>query len=184
VDGLVAHTFAPEDANNYFKLLLKTPAPQYFLPYYGIVHQQGTWFITENVNSVQNESPGVTLQANPLLDYSITGTHGTVVPQRRWTPVVDVDIRRYVEDATLNLPIFFVNRNGNLGFSLTDILRGYDRHLHNANGFAPLGGRATTQIRINVSPYTVGGNHKLTRSTKQFVVARIWVLEASDTYAR
>jgi hypothetical protein len=173
VDGLVARTFSPEDANNYFNLLLSTPAPQYFLQYYGIVHHQGAWFITHNVNSVQNESPGVPLQTAPLLDYSIRGTHGTVVPQTRWTPVDDVDIRRFVEDAVLNLPIFFVNRNGSLGFSLTDILRGCDRHLHNANGFAPLGGRATTQIRINVSLYTAGGNHNLTRSTKQLVVARI-----------
>jgi hypothetical protein len=167
VDGLVAHTFAPEDADNYFNILLKTPASQYFLPYYGIVHHQGAWFITENVNSVPNESPGVPLHATPLLDYSIAGTHGTIVPQRRWTPVDEVDIRRHVENATLNLPIFFVNRNGNLGFSLTDILRGCDRDLHNANGFAPLGGRATTHIRINVSPYTVGGNHNQTRSTKK-----------------
>ncbi|KAN0133464.1 hypothetical protein V8E53_008632 [Lactarius tabidus] len=153
VDGLVAHTFTPEDADNYFNLLLNTPAQQYFLPYYGIVHHQGAWFITHNVNSVQNESPGVPLQTAPLLDYSIRGTHGTVVSQRRWTPVDDVDIRRHVEDAALNLPIFFVNHNGKLGFSLTDILRGCDRHLHNANGFAPLGGRATTQIRINWPGY-------------------------------
>ena len=164
MDGLVAQTFAPGDANNYFKVLLKTPASQYFLSYYGIVHHQGAWYISHNVNLVQRESPGVPLQTTPLLDYSVGRSHGTVVPQMRWTPADTVDVQRHVDDATLNLPIFFVNRNGNLGFPLLDILRGCDRNLHDANSFAPLGGRATTQIRINVSLSTAGDNHNITCS--------------------
>ena len=164
VDGLVALTFAPGDADNYFKVLLKTPASQYFLLYYGIVHHEDAWYITHNVNLVQRDSPGVPLQTTPLLDYSVKRTHGTVVPQMRWTPADTVDIQRHVEGAALNLPIFFVNRDGSLGFPLLDILRGCDRNLHDANGFAPLGGRSTTHIRINVSLYTVGDNHNITRS--------------------
>lgn len=151
VDGFVACTFTPEDANNYFMLLLGTPPSQYFLPYYGIEYHQGRWYITRNVNIVQGTSPGVPFQATPLLDCSITLTHGTVVPQRRWAPTDEVDIRRHVEGAALQLPTFFVNRNGSLGFPLSDILRGSDHDLHNANGFASLGGKSTTHIRINVS---------------------------------
>ena len=151
VDGLVARTFTPEDANNYFMLLLKTPPSQYILQYYGIVYYQGAWYITNDGNLVQGISPGVPLQPTPLLDYSTTATHGTVVPQRRWTPADEVDVRRFVENAVLQLPIFFVNRNGGLGFRLLDILRGCSRDLYNANNFAPLGGRHTTYLRINVS---------------------------------
>jgi hypothetical protein len=154
VDGLVAHTFTPDDADNYFMLLLRTPPSQYYLPYYGILHHQGqnqgAWCITSNVNMVQGTSPGVPLQTTPLLDYSIRETHGTVVPQRRWAPADEVDVRRHVEGAVLQLPTFFVNRNGSLGFLLSDILRGSEHDLHNANSFASLGGRSTTHIRIHV----------------------------------
>ncbi len=133
-------------------LLLRTPPSQYFLGYYGIVYHQGAWHLTHNVNLVQGTSPGVPLQTTPLLDRSISATQGTIVPQGRWTPADEVDIRRHVESAQLQLPIFFVNHNGSLGFWLPDILRGCDRDLHNANSFAPLGGKTTTHIRINVSP--------------------------------
>lgn len=79
-------------------------------------------------------------------------TSGTVVPQRRWSPADEVGIRRHVESASLQLPIFFVNGNGGFEFLLPGIIRGrYDLYLHNADSFAPLGGKATTCIRINVS---------------------------------
>lgn len=150
-DGFVARTFTPEDAANYFTLLLRTPPFQPFLRYYGTVYHQGAWYLTRNANLVQGTSPGVPPQSTPLLDYNSSTTHGSVVPQRRWTPTNEVDFRRYVDGAALELPIFFVNRNGGIGFRLPDILRGRDRDLHNADKFAPLGGRATVQIGINVS---------------------------------
>ena len=151
VDGFVARTFTPEGAHNYFMLLLRTPPSQYYLPYYGIVHNEAAWYITSNVNSVQGTSPGVPFQATPLLDHSVIPTHGTVVPQQRWTPTDQVDVRRHVADAVLQLPTFFVNRNGSLGFLLSDILRGSEHDLHDANNFASFGGRTTTHIRIDVS---------------------------------
>jgi hypothetical protein len=79
---------------------------------------------------------------------------GTVVPQRRWTPPDEVDFRRHVKSAALQLPIFFVNSNGGLGFRLPDILRGSGYDLRNANDFAPLGGKTTTHIRINWPGYS------------------------------
>jgi len=152
-DGFVARTFTPEDAANYFILLLRTPPFQHFLRYYGIVCHQGAWYLTHNANMVQGTSPGVPIQSTPLLDFSSGATHGSVVPQRRWTPTDEVDFRRHVDGAALELPIFFVNQNGSIGFWLPDILRGRDRGLHNADKFAPLGGRATAQIRINWPGY-------------------------------
>ena len=152
VDGFVARTFTAGDANNYLRLLLRTPQPQCFLEYYGIEYCRGAWYIRCNGNMMQGASPGVPYLPTPLLDYSMNETAGTVVPQRRWTPAEEVDIRRHVECAALLLPIFFVNRtDGSLGFRLTDILHGCDRELYNANSFAPLGGKYTTQVRIHVS---------------------------------
>ncbi|KAI9439239.1 hypothetical protein H4582DRAFT_2075900 [Lactarius indigo] len=153
VDGFVSQTFKPEDANNFFKLLLKVPASHHFLQFYGIVYHQRAWHITHNANLVQGTSPGVPFQPTPLLDYSSRTTQGTVVPQRRWTPADEVDVQRHVEGAELQLPIYFVNSNGSIGFPLPDILRGCGRDLYNANSFAPLGGRTTTHIRINWPGY-------------------------------
>jgi hypothetical protein len=133
---------------NYFVLLLKT---QRFFQHYRIVYHQGAWYVTRNANLLQGTSPGVPLQPTPLLDYSLSSIHGTVVPQRRWAPADEVDLRRHVEGASLELPIFFVNRNGSIGFPLVDILRGCDRDLRNANDFTSLAGHSTTHIRINVS---------------------------------
>jgi hypothetical protein len=105
----------------------------------------------QNAPYVQQLSLGFsTRNSPPPLDFSVSTTRGTVVPQRRWTPSEEIDIRRFVE-ATLQLPIFFVHWNGAVGFWLPDILEGRDGDLYNRNSEAPLGGRATTHIRINVS---------------------------------
>ncbi len=91
------------------------------------------------------------------LDFSVRTTQGTVVPQRRWTPADEVDVRRYVAGATLQLPVYFVNRNGGIGFWLPDILQGRVHDLYHGDREAPLGGRATTHLRINVSSHTYAG---------------------------
>ena len=134
--------------SDYLILLFRT---QHFIQYFGIIYHRGAWYIMHNSNLVQGASPGVPYQPVPLLDYSMNATIGTVVPQRRRTSADEVDIRRHVESAVLQLPIFFVNHNGSLGFRLPDILRGCNPELHNANSFAPLGGKTTTSVRIHVS---------------------------------
>ncbi|KAH8987177.1 hypothetical protein EDB92DRAFT_1801539, partial [Lactarius akahatsu] len=145
-DGFVARTFGPRDADHYFMFLFRSPLSRY-LP--NLVYLQGAWYISRGANLMQGTSPGVPFQHTPLLDYSSCGTQGTIVPQKRWNPAEDVDVRRHVEGAILQLPIYFVNSNGSIGLPLSDILRGCDRDLHNANSFATLGGESTTHIRIN-----------------------------------
>ena len=84
-----------------------------------------------------------------LIDYSIVGT-GTVIPQARWYPENINDHRQHVADAILQMPIFFVQQNGTLGISLNDAINGRLQNLRDARMQAPLGGRATTHIRIGV----------------------------------
>jgi hypothetical protein len=128
VDGFIARTFTPLDASSYLILLLRA---QNFLQYYGILHHQGAWYISAIGTWCRAHHQA--FRSSPLPFSTITWRDtGTVVPQRRWTPADEVDIRRHVESAALQLPIFFVNRNGGLGFRLPDILRGCDRDLHNA----------------------------------------------------
>ena len=163
VDGFLAHTFSPQDAHTFFTLLLRKPD---FLEYYRVTYSRGVWHIMQNAPSsyVQQASLGLPTQNLPLpLDFSVKTTQGIVVPQQRWVPADEVDIRRHVQDATLQLPIFFVNRNnGAVGFWLPDILQGRDGDLHNRDSHASLGGRSTTHIRINVSSHSYiscGGSH-------------------------
>lgn len=89
-------------------------------------------------------------------------SYGTVIPQKQWRPTSEVVSRP--PDPVLHigvpqLPVFFVNRSGCLGFRLPDILRGCDRDLRDADDPAPLGSNhglntpmyRATHIRIGVS---------------------------------
>jgi hypothetical protein len=144
VDGFIAQTFSPLDARNFFELLMRIPQ-QYRVLY---SHTQEAWHIARCVPSPTLGAPSQNV-SQPL-DFNVRMTQGTVVPQRRWTPADEVDIRRHVEEATVQLPVFFVNRNGRVGFLLSDILQGRDHDLYNRDSQASLGGRSTTHVRINV----------------------------------
>jgi hypothetical protein len=118
-------------------------------------YAQGVWYIMQNPPYFLPPPPGTPPQNLMLpLDFSVRTTQGTVVPQERWAPADEIDVRRYVASATLQLPIYFVNRNGGIGFWLPDILQGRDHDLYHGDREAPLGGRATTHLRINVSSHT------------------------------
>jgi len=147
VFGFIAYMFSPEDAQNFLALLLRS---QDFLRHYRMSYSQGVWYIIQNSPYFLPPPPGIPPQNLMLpLDYTVCTTQGTVVPQRRWTPADEIDVRRYVTSATLQLPIYFVNRSGGVGFWLPDILQGRDHDLYYGDSEAPLGGRATTHLRIN-----------------------------------
>src|SRR5712671_5979040 len=134
VDGFLASMFTPHDAHNFFAVLLKVPN---FLQHYHIWYSQGAWCMMPNVPYFQPPFPNTPR----LLDLSVGRTQGTVVPQSRWAPTDEVDVRRHVEDATLQLPVFFVNHHGGIGFWLPEILQGRDQDLVDGNTEAPLGGK-------------------------------------------
>jgi hypothetical protein len=153
VDGFIANTFSPQDAHVFLTQLLRTPN---FLQFYNVAYSGGAWYITQNAPYVPPRSPGMPAQHPPIpLDFNARETQGTVVPQQRWTPCDEVDVRRFVEEASLQLPIFFINLNGGIGFMLYDILQGRDMDLLNRGSQAGLGGYFTTHVRINVSLCTV-----------------------------
>ncbi len=71
-----------------------------------------------------------------------------VVPQKMWTPPNQSDWHRYVEQASLHLPVFFIQNDGAAGLPLVRALAGDTASLRGANMPAPLGGGHSTQIRI------------------------------------
>ena len=173
MDGFLAHTFSPQDAYNFLVLLFRTPDFRSYVSY-----SQGMWYMTY----VQQPSSGLPIWLP--LDINTRTTEGTVIPQRRWTPADKVDIRRHVQDAALQFPVFFLNRNG-VGFWLPDILQGRNHDLYNRDSQATLGGTSTTFIRINVSSlsYLAAKDFHPCSSTP-FTVARICVLATPDTNTR
>jgi len=74
-----------------------------------------------------------------------------VVPQKIWTPPNQSDWRRYVEQANLRMPVFFIQNDGTIGLPLARALAGDRTSLRSADMAAPLGGGHSTQIRIAVS---------------------------------
>ncbi|KAF8502126.1 hypothetical protein F5888DRAFT_1669394, partial [Russula emetica] len=73
-----------------------------------------------------------------VLDRRVVG-HGTVVPQSLWIPFTLTDRRRPVQDAELNMPIFFLHVDGRLGLPLDAAVIGRCDTLLNAQFPAPLG---------------------------------------------
>jgi hypothetical protein len=78
---------------------------------------------------------------------------GTVVPQRLWASHTLTDRNLHVEQAELQLPIFFECTDGRLGLSLEAAAAGRCHSLTNAQSLAPLGEKSIriTHIRILVS---------------------------------
>ncbi|KAH9994013.1 hypothetical protein BJV77DRAFT_331041 [Russula vinacea] len=71
-----------------------------------------------------------------------------VVPQTLWIPHNATDRRNHVEEAPLQMPIFFQHTDGNLGLPLDVAISGRCDSLLNAQHIAPLGPHTTTYIRI------------------------------------
>lgn len=194
VSGFIAHTFSPEGAHNYLALLLET---QDYLRHYRISYSQGAWYMMQNPPYFPPPPPGIPPQNLMLpLDFNFNGTQGSVIPQRRWTrddenhEMIETGVSRYVPNVPLLLPIYFVNRDGEIGFWLPDILQGRDHDLNNGDGEAPLGGKpVATQVRINVSYNKTLLCWLQIFSTiffdaQSLTVAWLWPLGTTDTYSR
>ena len=151
--GYISTTFSPRVAGYYIPSLFTVVTPAEIQSYsLGLEGYQGAYFV---LNQPQNYSqPPV--QANGhnfrLLDYAVR-TGGSVVPQQLWIPQGQGDWRRYVEQAQLHLPVFFVNTNGSLGVPVVNAAAG-QLSLRGANAPAPLGDKTTTKIRMSVCTHS------------------------------
>ncbi len=87
-----------------------------------------------------------------MLDRAVVNddNRGTVVPQGMWSPHTLTDKRQHVEEAVLQLPVFFEGMDGKLGLSLDASAGGRCHGLWNAQDLAPLMKKSTTHIRIVV----------------------------------
>ncbi|KAI0280228.1 hypothetical protein BGY98DRAFT_914982 [Russula aff. rugulosa BPL654] len=85
-----------------------------------------------------------------VLDYRADLSRGTIVPQVPWFPQTPRDLRKYVTDAVLQLPIFLRQDDGTIGMSLSDVIHGNFRRLMDSVQQVNVGGRTSVHVRINV----------------------------------
>jgi hypothetical protein len=176
VDGYISQTFSPQVADIYLCCLFKVqdsrqvqtiPVPQW----------PRMFFVANRMPHCRSHQIGPR-QLAWLLDYAV-GRRGTVVHQQLWAPQGQGDWRRYVAQAVLHLPVFFVNTDGSLGVPVSYAAAG-QLSLQNANEPPPLGDKTTTKIRISVcSLYAVDG--ALFHSPLLSLVARLYDLRATST---
>ncbi|KAN0139786.1 hypothetical protein V8E53_002448 [Lactarius tabidus] len=145
-DGYISQTFQSRAAEQYFLDLLKSTTIPPYATLYNVKRKDYGFF----VNSVPLHISA--LFPNPpdrwLLDRGIVD-RGTVVPQTMWSPLSSIDIRRHIERAELQIPVFFEDKDGRVGISLGACIDGQCRVLlRDPTGRAPLGQRSTTHVRI------------------------------------
>ncbi|KAH9053803.1 hypothetical protein EDB87DRAFT_1649550 [Lactarius vividus] len=134
VDGYIALTFQPHQAEQYFLNLLKRKAiPQ--IETLSFPNRESYFFFVSH-----------STYSRPL-DRAVVGI-GAVVPQTMWSPHTVIDERQHVEEAMLQIPIFFEGMVGRLGLPLEAAAAGRCHGLRDAQKFAPLGQKSTTHIRI------------------------------------
>jgi hypothetical protein len=144
-DGYIPYTFSPRAAASYYTILFKVDPSviEAFL-------YKRTAFFVWNQPTIWTQPP-LNFNGRPgwLLDYRIRSGGGSVVPQQIWFPQGQGDWRRYVEQAQLQMPLFFVNADGALGVPIVNAAAG-QMCLRGATEPAPFGDKTTTKIRIGV----------------------------------
>jgi hypothetical protein len=147
IDGYISQCFSPKQAERYFFSLLKSN----IVPSYPAWHAPGIesafFFVSSVPRHISNQSPD---QSRWVLDRGILNK-GTVVPQTMWAQHTLTDQTHHVEQAELQLPIFFQCSDGRLGLPLEAAAAGRCHGLTNAQSLAPLGMKSTTHIHIVVS---------------------------------
>jgi hypothetical protein len=142
--------FGRRDAAFFIESLLKVPARDVYLV--GNVPGWHTALMVQRPSTRDARVDAIDASNQPLwlLDI-IPPPMYQVVPQQIWTPPNQSDWRRYVEQASLRMPVFFIQNDGAIGLPLARALAGDRASLRGANMPAPLGGGHSTQIRIAVS---------------------------------
>ena len=148
--GYIGLTFGPQ-TESFFSAVLKT-SPRALQVGFSAPGWPGAFFITHinnpNVTANAMSSRGYLMI---VLDYRADLLRGTIVPQVPWFPQTPRDMRKYVTDAVLQLPIFLRQDDGTIGMSLSDVIHGNFRRLMDSVQQVNVGGRTSVHVRINVS---------------------------------
>ncbi|KZV65100.1 hypothetical protein PENSPDRAFT_587391 [Peniophora sp. CONT] len=151
-DGFLAHMFGSR-VEIFYQSLLKTSIRSLSVQY--PLHGW-PWAFALSAGAV------AVLQANVtdahqvpylLLDFLANPTIGPVVPQKLWLPRSSRDISRYVLEAALGLPIFFVQNDGRIGFTVAEASAGNLSSLLGCVRAVSVGGVTSVSVRIQWPGY-------------------------------
>ena len=147
VDGVLSYMFGSRISEWYFEHLLKGRIRRSLLRW-DIPGWPGACFTSQESES---EIPALHPPAPArLLDYDVRRLRGTIVPQALWGPQGQGATKKYVLDATLQWPVFFIREDHTVGLSLQEAVEGPRRALLGAQTRAQLGERSTLHVRIKV----------------------------------
>jgi hypothetical protein len=151
VDGSISYMFGPWVAELYFAYLFKGSIRRSLLCW-DVPNWPGACFTSQGVLNAAAET-STCYEWEPkarLLDYDARNFEGTIVPQALWSPQSQGAMNKYVLDATLQFPIFFVRQDHTVGLPLHEAVEGPHGALLGAQTYAPLGGQSTHHVRIQV----------------------------------
>jgi len=150
--GYIGLTFGPQ-TESFFSGVLKT-SPRALQVGYSAPGWPGAFFITHiNNPTVSANAMSSRGYLMIVLDYRADLSRGTIVPQVPWFPQTPRDMRKYVTDAVLQLPIFLRQDDGTIGMSLSDVIHGNFRRLVDSVQQVNVGGRTSVHVRINWPGY-------------------------------
>ncbi|KAF8269779.1 hypothetical protein EI94DRAFT_1724317 [Lactarius quietus] len=146
-DGYLVRMFGTRDAAFFLESLLKMDARDVQLIKNVPGFPNALMVSRPSVNGTHPDAVANNQHPLWLIDF-VPQPRLSVVPQQIWSPPNQSDWRRYVEQAHLRMPVFFVQNNGVIGLPLPRAAVGDTTSLRNADRAAPLGGGHSTQIRI------------------------------------
>lgn len=148
--GYIGLTFGSH-TESFFASVLKT-SPRYLQVGFS-APGWSTAFYIDPINNIAVPANAMSARGYLImvLDYRADLSRGTIVPQIPWFPQTPRDVRKYVTDAVLQLPIFLRQDDGTIGMPLSDVVHGNFRRLVDSVRQVNVGGRTSVHIRINVS---------------------------------
>jgi hypothetical protein len=152
IDGCISYMLGPRVSELYFSYLFKEPIQNALLRC-DVLDWPGACFTSQGVLGATAEALIHDEDQQPawLLDYDARYLEGTVVSQALWSPQSQNATTKFVLDAALQLPIFFVCSDGTVGLPLQKAIEGPSGILLGAQQPAPIGAQATFHLRIKVS---------------------------------
>jgi hypothetical protein len=152
IDGCISYMLGPRVSECYFSCLFKERIQSTLLRW-NVRYWPGACFTSQGVLTAAAEALIRDEHQHPewLIDYDARDLKGTVVPQALWVPRSQNATTKFVLDAVLQLPIFFVCSDGTVGLPLQEAIEGPGRTLLWAQQPAPVGRHATFHLRIKVS---------------------------------
>lgn len=118
-DGYISYTFGPRHAEKYMAILFGVDKQMVVAK----CDQSGAFYVLNEPSRRSSPTVSINGQDAWLLDYDLS-SYGSVVPQELWTPQRPNALIRYVRNAQIRVPVFFVNMDGSMGVPIKDASMG------------------------------------------------------------